>query len=219
MADEIRICVLALTFEQRNELTASELAHAGELYNLNQPDQVYGDSPDDWRPFEQGESVYELLNSANLTVISTSFHLKNYQNPQIRDTLSDKVDLYIFDPLFLLLDDYHEFLIFLQGRILGRNAEFCIVIPDRVPNPLREYMRSLCEQKLADLKKAYEEGKGGNWDVRTRVNMIGYLNKWRRQRIASLPSQDAIAQSIAILSSINASIQGIQGMSAPQNYG
>jgi hypothetical protein len=199
----IRICIAALRHGQHGEIGPADLKilvdNSQANYNIAISGRVYGDSPDEWSPFEDEESMLTYLHEAGFAIASVSSHLAEPADPKRRNALVTGVDLYVFDPLFLTLGgDFRQLVDQLQGAIRYGNKAFCIVIPDRLPTELKEKLLELCDHKLPLLKYAYENEGRGEWGVNNSLRLKAYLHRLHRQMITK-PSPESLQAMVELL--------------------
>jgi len=192
----ISVCVLALTHEQRIYLRPDVLkmfkGNSLTAYNLVEKGRIYGDSPDEWHPFEDDKSVLDYLREVGFEESSLSRLIASFNKIEDLNALVTQVDLYIFDPLFLALSgNYSQLIAELQGAIRKGNKPFCILMPDRLPPKVSQSLYQICEQKLPLLKLAYETEGLGEWKAESTVRLKAFLHRLYRQT-GDFPSQEAL---------------------------
>jgi len=200
----IRICIIALTYEQRTEIKDGLLdllmGDSLKAYNVAEKGRIYGDSPDEWHPFDDSKSILDYLSEVGFEESSLSRFITTSSNPEDLHILVNQVDLYIFDPLFLTLGgEFSQLINKLEGAICNGDKPFCILIPDRLPPEINQRFSQICEQNLPLLKYAYERGCSGEWKAENASRLTAFLNRLLR-KIKNLPPADALEKFVQALS-------------------
>src|SRR5690349_4537465 len=132
----LRVCVISLTYQQYIGVDSQALlllSGKSNPYKVVEQGRIYGDSPDEWHPFEDTKSILEYLRDAGFEDVSLSKLIASFDNMNDLNTLLTNVDLYVFDPLFLTLSGNPLQLVDrLQSAILSAKKPFCILMPDRI---------------------------------------------------------------------------------------
>jgi hypothetical protein len=182
----INICVLALTYGQHKNIPLVDLTELIDthtnVYNVNQKGYVYGDSPDDWSPFEDYKSIVTYLSDQNYEIKSYSKYLSTMKDPISKNILNQEVDLFIIDPLFVTMGgDFNNLLNYLVGAIINSHKPFCIIIPNRLPAEMNKKVCHILDEKLVDLKLEYERTGNGEWKVDDPVRLRALLSRLYQQ--------------------------------------
>jgi hypothetical protein len=182
----VRVCVVALVSGEHDgiepvDLKALAIA-AGSKYDVVNKGVIYGTSPDDWAPYEDGVKIGTYFAGAGFDVISLSAHLATFGAPGKLAALVNEVDLYVFDPLFLALYGTRSKLIDSLDAAVGGNPKkgACVVLPTRMPAPLRDRLQDLSVKRLTLTQGAYEDGRG-EFDADTPKRLNSYLKRFLKQ--------------------------------------
>ena len=192
----IVVCVCALTHAELlrywNDIPADirALLDAGNGdYAVAEKGKVYGDKRDDWSPFSNGTSVLRYLTDVGFRKLPVSDNLDDLGNPARKQELLNRVQLYIFDPLFVVLQRKNAAVVeLLQGMIGSSGKNFCILIPNRMPADLRERLIAVCSSKLDQLKLAYADEGRGEWEAEKALRLTSYLHRVARYGLVMQPS-------------------------------
>jgi len=206
MADStpIRVCVVALVYGERGNVRPDdlkELTAKAASYAVHTKGTVYGDSPDEWIPFDDGASIATILKDVGFEVTSLSSHLTEPVPPAKLKALASQVDLYIFDPLFLALHTRMELIHRLDTAVGGgNNKRYCVLLPKRIPAELRDRLSAVCDERLVLTKESFAAGdEFGEWEIATRFHLSAFLKKVLKQLIdAPLQSQLDAAQGVLV---------------------
>lgn len=213
MPRHIRVAVLALTYGQHESLLPAEfkdsVLSARATYDCLTKGSVYGDTPDDWSPYENGTSVLKYLSGDDFEVNSLSSYL---QKKDRWFELANKAELYLIDPIFLAHSDHIELVATLDGAI-GTNASkgACVLLPQRMPEALRRVSQEICLQRLRLTFEAYKDEGRGEWLADADLRLKAYLKRFDGAR-KETPTADALEAVRALL--LN---QGVQTLTLPKS--
>lgn len=187
----IQVCVAALTNDDLADLQnlafLELLQDAQENYNVLEQDIVYGETPEEWRPFDDNKTIIDYLEEANFQATFERDCLQNPDDPAILNAIF-KVQLFIFDPLFLSLDKYAGLINKIVGAIRQGDIHFCVLVPNRTPPELRQKLKEFCDQKLNDLKYTFDKKGSGEWgSAAVDERLKSYLNRINPEIRQALP--------------------------------
>ena len=190
----IKLCVLALR--------AKELEAAGQKAGLSPADvhsltKLYGNSPDDWRPFGS-VTVREFVRSAGLNPVPLSAELYRRNDLDALDRLVNDVELLVIDPICVLADIHEPSTLWrLEAAARRARLSFCVIYPPQLPQFTRDTLRGRCQTLLPLLQRA-PPGQGA-WDISTQSHLTYYLEQLRaKQPAAADPNQvNAVAALLA----------------------
>ncbi len=217
----LRVCVVALTHPQHTAVDPQVLkllrGRQSNNYDVTKDGIIYGNSPDEWHPFEDNKTVLDYLRDVGFTDSSLSRFVASSDKIDDLNTLLTEVDLYIFDPLFLTLSgSYPQLVGQLQGAIRSGNKPFCVLVPERLPQKASEKLSNICETKLPLLKFAYESGSFCEWKAESSVRLKAFLSRLYRQ-VKELPQQETLDAFAKML--ISAGIPSISLNESPKLSG
>ena len=202
----LRVCVVALTHPQHMDVDAQVLSllidSPLKAYDVTENGRIYGDSPDEWHPFEDNITVLDYLREVGFSDSSLSRFIASSDKVDNLNALITEVDLYIFDPLFLTLNgNFPQLVSQLQGAIRSGNKPFCVLVPERLPQEASEMLSTICDTKLPLLKLAYENGSICEWKAENSIRLKAFLSRLYRQ-IKELPQQEKLDLLVKMLIAI-----------------
>lgn len=195
MPRQLQVCVIALTSAEIGALTLLERAaltkiladfQAAATYDIWTDKRVYGPVEEEWAPFEDRKPVSGYVGEAGFDIVPLGMSAALADAKALR-TLLDKVELYILDPLLVVLEErYGKVLTSIDAAIdesvrkTGR-AAFCLLLPARMPEPFREELERRCSSWLPFSKLAADEGSVGaiEWDTNNGTRLLRFLRKLR----------------------------------------
>jgi hypothetical protein len=159
---QINYCVVAPTKDDLRllpERLRERMKKAKGTYDI---DKVYGQSRDDWCPFNDTKSVEQYVSDCGLIGNPYTGDLDAcIEGSSSVAQMTRDVDLFVIDPLFLALGRRHlQVVSELQTSITSGMRQFVVVVPDRLPSDLVETYDKMCHKRLGDLEKGWPRGEG-----------------------------------------------------------
>lgn len=194
MSGGLKLCVLALRGQELASAAQKAGLSAADVHSLT---KVYGNSPDDWRPFGD-RTVREYVRDAGLNPVPLSAELYRRADADALDRLVSDVELLLIDPICVLAQIHEPGTIWrLEAAVRRARLSFCVIYPSQLPQFTRDTLRSGCQGLLPLLQRA-PPGQGA-WDISTQSHLTYYLDQLRaRQPAAADPNQvNAVAALLA----------------------
>src|SRR4026208_1777299 len=174
----IQVAVLALTHGQHSAVQPGTLQAlvlgATGAYDVTKKGLVYGDSRDDWCPYEDGVTIVKHLEDAGCDVVALSPYV---DDDDLRGDLLSQVDLYLFDPLFLTDPKYATLVLQLDAAIRkGEQTGVSVLLPKRIPSAVRDELEVICHAKLPLTADGYGKGRG-QWLASSVMDLRSYVSR------------------------------------------
>jgi hypothetical protein len=198
----VKVCVLALTQRQLAALAPPELKAAATALAAN---RVYGQSPDDWCPYLDGQNVLAHLREVGFDPISLSGQLGNWT--EHADEVIGQVDLFLIDPLFLALSEVPvEFYPRLDATIYTGKRAFCVARHRAIPLEQRGAVDGLCQTKLRSCFRWYRDEGQGEFNAEDLARLSVSLKRVLARFRVDLPNPSQLASVVALFASLGASM-------------
>jgi hypothetical protein len=169
---------------------------------------VYGDSRDDWCPYEDGVTIVKHLEDVGCDVVSLSPYV---DDDDLRGDLLSQVDLYLFDPLFLTDPKYATLVLQLDAAIRkGEQTGVSVLLPKRIPSAVRDELEVICHAKLPLTADGYGKGRG-QWLASSVMDLRSYVSRFLKE-LQGRPSPERLRAMSDLLSSFF----GAQSLSLPK---
>lgn len=194
MSAGIKMCVLALRAQELESAAQQAGLSPADVHSLT---QLYGNSPDDWRPFGEN-TVREYVRNAGLNPVPLSAELYRRDDLDALDRLVSDVELLVIDPICVLAEIHEPSTLWrLEAAARRAKLSFCVIYPPQLAQFTRDTLRGRCQTLLPLLQRA-PPGQGA-WDISTRSHLTYYLEQLRaRQPAAADPNQvNAVAALLA----------------------
>lgn len=163
---------------------------------------VYGSTPDDWRPFDEAGTVLALLKEWGVRAVSRSANLADLQNADQFDRRINESGLVIIDAVFLSMDSTKvppEVIGRLDSAIRYGKKEFCLVLQSRLSRAARDRLEQLSRTSLALAFRAYRDDQIGEFKadelLRLQVHVLRIYRKDQRlEAVEELMASKGVAR-------------------------
>ena len=126
----------------------------------------------------------DYLEGLQFKVSSLTWRLDDPSNVPLIGELLNDTHLFIVDPLFIAFSkklDMREVIVRIEGACFSApqsdRGNFCLIVPDRLQQPLRSYLKEIASDELQYLRQEYLDKGRGEFEAETEERIRSYLRR------------------------------------------